>query len=577
MKVTHLVGSILATSALACSAASEDAEGPEVLETEHEALVNPDSNGVLVFARSGEATVMALRGNNLLGIDKHTVGGNWWPILTGDFNRDGRGDITWRRSTDSRLSFWRMLGNRMSSYAEKATSPRFDAGYGVPMLADFNDDGVDDIFWQGLDFEGQPPNHTSTPISERWIMAQNSVEPTEISSSLNGFWQVKAAGRFWGDGSNRANLFWVSLDGTRTRFEVPGFGSWEGPGVSADWEVKGVADFDANGSDDILWRNRVSGDISIWPIAWGWPQAFPLVGNVGLGWSILGAGDLDGDNVAEIIWRDNSGNVAVTLLHPNYTVKSYGPNIALGTGYSFVGVMKSSPKFGHGRLWIFAPRPSTGCAADWVYTVKPTNGPQYTRTVAGTVVSTSCRYALDIIDMQDTYTVTWRDNGCYKVNVMAGESSQYSQLPGNWCAPPPMPPPTMPPPNPPPPNPPPNPPPTMSSGSVLAIWGGGPAPMDDGPIWYRSLFPASPIITGRAVGIKNANNFLLGFPRSGSGPEACENNANVVLLGAQATMTPSQMTEVFGTSQPTLPITITACAATLPPPSNIIVFVDHIR
>jgi len=36
MKVTRLVGSILATSALACSPAGEDAEAPEVLGTEHD-------------------------------------------------------------------------------------------------------------------------------------------------------------------------------------------------------------------------------------------------------------------------------------------------------------------------------------------------------------------------------------------------------------------------------------------------------------------------------------------------------------------------------------------------------------
>jgi hypothetical protein len=70
----------------------------------------------------------------------------------------------------------------------------------------------------------------------------------------------------------------------------------------------------------------------------------------------VGAGDIDGDNVAEIIWRDVSGRVRVTLMNPDWTVKSHGTPFQLGSDYKFAGIMRSPGKLGHGRFTLQIPR-----------------------------------------------------------------------------------------------------------------------------------------------------------------------------------------------------------------------------
>ena len=76
--------------------------------------------------------------------------------------------------------------------------------------------------------------------------------------------------------------------------------------------LAGIADFDANGSDDIAWRAS-TGALVLWLIDHGSLAATVDVALPSL-FDPIGAGDFDGNGVAEIALRNRNGTVYV--VHP---------------------------------------------------------------------------------------------------------------------------------------------------------------------------------------------------------------------------------------------------------------------
>jgi hypothetical protein len=484
----------------------------------------------------------------------------WRPITAADFNGDGHGDILWRFD-NGHLSLWNMFGGRNTGYTENPTSPQWFSGWGIPMPADLNGDLVDDILWKGAD------GPTTVPLTERWTMHGSAV-PTEISTSRDPSWIVAGAGKFSFSAGDTAGLFWVSMDGFSTRFEVSGAPPYDGPAVHPDWQVKGVADFNADGMDDILWRHRVSGDISIWPIMWGWPSAQPIVGNRPTSWRIVGAGDIDGDNIAEIIWRNTTGSISITQFNANLT-PTHGPTTTLGSDYVFAGLLRAPGKFGHLYFKVTKQQPMSETCKNFVFTFTGTHGSPFTRTVVpkvGTLGDNrSCTYEFELVDLQDTYTVTY-PGGCKKVTIMGFEAVRVLESsPQDLCTPMTPPPPTTPPP----------PPQQVTSTAVMNIWGGGPA-SSTGNIWYGGTFPAAPTITGSVVSITNPNNFVLGFPTRGNTTNDCNDASKIAWVDRFAAMSSAQIDSIYGATQPRLPITLVACIATLPAPMTVLMQVTHV-
>ena len=91
-------------------------------------------------------------------------------------------------------------------------------------------------------------------------------------------------------------------------------GTFAGP--SGTWSTQGIGDFDGDGKADILWRNDTTGGLSVWLMNGTTRGAGGPLGGPDLTWSIQGVSDFDGDGKADILWRnDITGSLSVWLMN----------------------------------------------------------------------------------------------------------------------------------------------------------------------------------------------------------------------------------------------------------------------
>ncbi|MBI4768085.1 MAG: FG-GAP repeat protein [Deltaproteobacteria bacterium] len=88
-------------------------------------------------------------------------------------------------------------------------------------------------------------------------------------------------------------------------------------GVPLVWEIAGTGDFNNDGQTDILWRNTTSGDVRVWLMN-GTTISNDVLVYIGapLVWEIVGTGDFTNDGRTDILWRHKiSGDLGVWTMN----------------------------------------------------------------------------------------------------------------------------------------------------------------------------------------------------------------------------------------------------------------------
>ncbi|MBL8256959.1 MAG: VCBS repeat-containing protein [Pseudoxanthomonas mexicana] len=226
-----------------------------------------------------------------------------------DFNGDGRSEILWRNNQSGVNHVWRLEGRLQTAWSQVYVEA--DQAWKVINSGDFNGDGKADVLWR----------HSGT-----------------------------------------GRLYIQHMDGYATLVTSGAVESL----ADLAWEVGSVADFDGNGTADILWRNVNDGRVTLWTInGRAVTGATQIYQERQLGWKIVGSGDFNGDGYPDAFWRN-------TATGENFILFMQGTSVALGSGtitrvseqqWQIVAIRDFN---GDGRDDIYWRNSSSGQNALWI-------------------------------------------------------------------------------------------------------------------------------------------------------------------------------------------------------------------
>jgi hypothetical protein len=92
---------------------------------------------------------------------------------------------------------------------------------------------------------------------------------------------------------------------------------------SLDWEIIDTGDINADGKDDVMWRNNRSGVNVVWLMDGMTLERRYQLNTVPVSWLLAGLGDVNGDGTADLVWREqrNKGRNVIHLINQAGTIQ----------------------------------------------------------------------------------------------------------------------------------------------------------------------------------------------------------------------------------------------------------------
>jgi DMSO/TMAO reductase YedYZ molybdopterin-dependent catalytic subunit len=217
------------------------------------------------------------------------AGSEWMIVGVADFNNDTQPDLLWRNTTDGRTTIWYMNGSTWSGGYADVEPTLNDPNWSIVGIADFNKDGSQDLLWRSSSSGRTTIWYMTGPT---WNGGYADVEPTLSDPN----WSIVGIADFNKDGS--PDLLWRDASSGRTTIWYMTGPTWNGgyadvePTVSDPaWQIVAIRDFNGDGSPDLLWRNASTYRTTVWymngPIWNGnWGDLLPIVSDPN--WIIVG-------------------------------------------------------------------------------------------------------------------------------------------------------------------------------------------------------------------------------------------------------------------------------------------------
>ena len=277
-------------------------------------------------AASGENYLYPMDGTQILAGEAYlrTVGDpDWMVVGVADFDGDGKADILWRNAASGENYLYFMDGATIKP-GEGYIRTVADQNWQVAGVGDFNADGRADILWR------------NSATGENYLYPMNglAILPAEgyLRTVAGTQWQIAALADFDGDG--KADILWRhAATGENYLYPMDGTAIKPGEGylrtvADQDWRVKGAADLDGDGKADIVWRNRATGENYLYPM--NGTAILPGEGYFRTvsdpDWDIVAVADFDADGRGDLLWRN-------ARTGENYLYPMDGTAIASGEGY----------------------------------------------------------------------------------------------------------------------------------------------------------------------------------------------------------------------------------------------------
>lgn len=275
------------------------------------------------------------------------VSTDWKVAATGDFNGDGRSDILWRNSLTGQFGDWLATQGGAFAFNSAAGLTTVAAAWTIVTTGDFNGDGRDDILWR----------NTTTGQFGDWLASSSgngsfSFNAAAGLTTVGLDWHIAAVGDFNGDA--REDILWRNDSGqfgTWLANSSGGFAYNVAAGLVAvgnDWTIAGTGDFNGDGRSDILWRNSNTGEFGDWLAqangSFAYNAAVGLTA-VGLDWHIVGIADYNRDGRDDILWRNDNGQLGDWLANADasFTYNAAAGLVSVGTNWELQG---------SGSIWV---------------------------------------------------------------------------------------------------------------------------------------------------------------------------------------------------------------------------------
>ncbi len=228
---------------------------------------------------------------------------NWSVVGSGDFDNDGVLDLVWHNTATGEAALWLMNANAAGLKALRflGATPAGQA-WRCRVVNDVDTNGVPDLVWQnettgvvGLWLMTTSGSGGSIAFQTTWL----GVWAPPDSASLP--WRVVGAADF--DGDYVSDLLFryegntvPTIQGSMGVLTLRGgtITNWFGIAGVADlsWQVAGTADMNADGQQDILWRNMTSGQFAYWPMNGFRNTGYVPVTVLPTGWTLVRASDV---------------------------------------------------------------------------------------------------------------------------------------------------------------------------------------------------------------------------------------------------------------------------------------------
>lgn len=210
---------------------------------------------------------------------------NWTIAAVWDLTRDNKPDVLWRNSATGHNVLWIMDG---ASRRASVELPRVSkTAWSVGAIADVDGDQTNDLVWVDAS-TGQSIAWVldGTPEDQTWVRSLVTMQEMPTRHVMLG------SGRFFTDGTY--DLIVQDLDAPTN--ELARHQAWIMRGSQrvavgslplvgdADWRIGAVADFNRDGTTDLLWRHAATGENLLWRMRGSEVMGvveLPRVGDVG--------------------------------------------------------------------------------------------------------------------------------------------------------------------------------------------------------------------------------------------------------------------------------------------------------